>query len=155
MKTKLTNLLMIVALSSTTALFAGFKATDAMLAKDIKADGQMEPKKLKVMIDKEEPVIILDVREKEQRAEGTIYADEAYAITRGNLEFDIGNKVKDKNVLIVTFCRSGHRGVLAAHRLRELGYKNAISLKGGLKGWARLGYPVETGMGVSKFVEVY
>jgi len=77
-------------------------------------------------------------------------------ITRGNLEFVIGNKVKDKNALIVTYCRSGGRGALAAQQLRHLGYKNATNLKGGLKAWAKSGYPVETGLGtviITKEVE--
>lgn len=155
MNTKLTNLILIAALSSTTALFAGFPVTDNILTQDIKTDGQMEAKMLKSMMDKGQKVIILDVREKEQRSEGYIDADETYAITRGNLEFKVGNKIKDKNALIVTFCRSGHRGVMAAHRLRQMGYKNAISLKHGLKGWTSLGYPLETGMGVAKYIDVY
>lgn len=28
-----------------------------------------------------------------------------------------------------------------------MGYKNATNLKGGLKGWAKAGYPIETGLG--------
>lgn len=63
------------------------------------------------------------------------------------MEFAIGNKVKDKNIVIVTYCRSGGRGALAAQQLRRLGYKNATNLKGGLKAWAKAGYPVETGLG--------
>jgi len=155
MNTNFTKLILIAALSSTTVLFAGFPVTDKILAKDIKEDGQIEAKTLKSMMDKGQKVIILDVREKEQRSEGYIDAEETYAITRGNLEFVVGNKIKDKNALIVTFCRSGHRGVMAAHRLRQMGYKNAISLKHGLKGWTSLGYPLETGMGVAKYIDVY
>ncbi len=155
MNIKFTKLILIAMLSSTTALLAGFPVTDKILAQDIKEDGQMEAKTLKSMMDKGQKVIILDVREKEQRSEGYIDADETYAITRGNLEFMVGNKIKDKNALIVTFCRSGHRGVMAAHRLRQMGYKNAISLKHGLKGWTSLGYPLETGMGVAKYIDVY
>ena len=155
MNTKLTQLTLVALLSATTTLFAGFPVTDKILAENIKEDGQMDAKTLKAMIDKEQPVIILDVREKEQRSEGYIDAEETYAITRGNLEFMVGNKIKDKNAVIVTFCRSGHRGVMAAHRLRQMGYKNAISLRHGLKGWTSLGYPLETGMGVAKYIDVY
>lgn len=147
MKLKLTNLLMMVMLFSTSVLMAGFANTDKLLAQAKKEAGEIEPSALKMMLDKEEDVIILDIRESEQRAEGEIYADEYYAITRGNLEFEIGNKVKDKNALIVTYCRGGSRGALAAQTLRHLGYKNATNLKGGLKGWAKAGYPVETGLG--------
>ena len=132
-----------------TSAFAGFPETNILLEKAKKEAGEMEPQKLKQMIDKEEAVVVLDIRESEQRAEGQIYADETYEITRGNLEFEILNKVKDKNTIIVTYCRGGSRGALAAQTLRHLGYKNATNLKGGLKGWAKLGYPIETGLGVT------
>jgi len=147
MKKRLINAVIIVALGLTTSLMAGFANTDKLLAQAKKEAGEMEPTVLKTMLDKEEAVIILDIRESEQRAEGEIYADESYAITRGNLEFEIGNRVKDKNAIIVTYCRGGSRGALAAQTLRHLGYKNATNLKGGLKGWAKAGYPVETGLG--------
>lgn len=147
MKKQLLLAAILLALTSIINLMAGFANTDKLLAEAKKEAGEMEPSKLKVIIDKEEPVIVLDVRESEQRSEGEIYADESYAITRGNLEFVIGNKVKDKNALIVTYCRSGGRGALAAQQLRHLGYKNATNLKGGLKAWAKSGYPVETGLG--------
>ena len=149
MKTTLINLVLVTILSSST-LFAGHKETDKLLEIAKKIAGEMEPVKLKKMINKEENVIILDVREAEQRAEGQIYADDMYAITRGNLEFKVLNKIKDKDAVIVTYCRGGSRGALAAQTLRKLGYKNATNLKGGLKGWAKAGYPIETGLGVTK-----
>lgn len=136
-------------LLTSTSVFAGFPETNILLEKAKKEAGEMEPQKLRQMIDKEEAVVVLDIRESEQRAEGQIYADETYEITRGNLEFEILNKVKDKNTIIVTYCRGGSRGVLAAQTLRHLGYKNATNLKGGLKGWAKLGYPIETGLGIT------
>ncbi len=147
MKTKLTKILLIASLSATSTLMAGFANTDKLLVEAKKEAGEMKPSTLKKMLDKEEAVVVLDIRESEQRSEGEIYADESYAITRGNLEFVIGNKVKDKNMVIVTYCRGGSRGALAAQTLRHLGYKNATNLKGGLKGWAKAGYPVETGLG--------
>ena len=147
MKKRLINVFMILALASTTSLIAGFANTDKLLAQAKKEAGEMESTTLKKMLDKEEAVVVLDIRESEQRAEGEIYADESYAITRGNLEFEIGNKIKDKNTIIVTYCRGGSRGALAAQTLRHLGYKNATNLKDGLKGWAKAGYPIETGLG--------
>jgi len=156
MKKRFTNIVLIVALSSTTALFAGsgFANTDKLIEVAKKEAGEMEPKALKALVDKEEEVIILDVRESEQRAEGRIYVgelyvDDTYAITRGNLEFLVGNKIQDKDALIVTYCRSGGRGALAAQTLRNLGYKNVRNLKGGLKGWAKAGYPIKTGVGLT------
>lgn len=161
MKKRFINMVMIAALSSTTALFAGsgFENTDKLIAEAQKKAGEIEPSALKAMTDKEEDVIILDVRESEQRAEGNIYVgemyvDDTYAITRGNLEFEVGNKIKDKDAIIVTYCRSGGRGAFAAQTLRNLGYKNATNLKGGLKGWAKAGYPIETGLGLTILNEV-
>ena len=55
--------------------------------------------------------------------------------------------IQDKEVIIVTYCRKGGRGALAAEVLRKMGYKNATTLKGGLKGWAKAGYPIKTGLG--------
>ncbi len=130
-------------------LTAGHPETDKLIEKAQKDAGEITAKALKSMLDKEEDVIILDVRESEQRAEGEIYADNYIAITRGNLEFQVLNKIKNKDARIITYCRGGSRGALAAQTLRKLGYKNATNLKGGLKGWAKAGYPIETGLGVT------
>ena len=116
--------------------------------------GEMTPKKLKTLLDDGEEIIVLDVRERQQRAEGSIPFDDFskdnfLAITRGNLEWEIAKKVKDKNAIIVTYCRRGGRGALASQILRKMGYKNATTLKGGLKGWAKAGYPIKTGLGIT------
>ena len=136
-----------------TSVYAGHPETDKLLAEAKKEAGEMLPQTLKKMMDDEKDVIILDIRESEQRSEGEIYADETYAITRGNLEFKILNKIKNKNAIIVTYCRGGSRGALAAQTLKKMGYKNATNLKGGLKGWAKAGYPIETGLGVTVLKE--
>lgn len=156
MKKRFINIVLIATLSSTTALFSGsgFENTDKLIAEAQKNAGEIMPSTLKSMIDKEEDVIILDVRESEQRAEGNIYVgemyvDDTYAITRGNLEFEVGNKIQDKDDFIVTYCRNGGRGAFAAQTLRNLGYKNATNLKGGLKGWANAGYAIQTGLGLT------
>lgn len=146
---KLVKITLLVALGLT-PLFAGHEETDKLLTEAKKEAGEITPKQLKEKIDKDEAVTILDVREREQRAEGQIYYYDSYAITRGNLEFEVLNKIKNKDALIVTYCRGGSRGALAAQTLRRLGYKNATNLQGGLKGWAQAGYPVETGLGVTK-----
>ena len=105
------------------------------------------------MLTNAEDIILLDVREADQRSEGEIYADESYAMTRGNLEFRIMNMIKDTNAIIVAYCRSGGRSVFAAQTLKKLGYSNAYSLKGGLKEWALSGFPYENGLGVVVKVE--
>lgn len=146
-KMKILHIIIIALLSSSTTLFAKFANTDKLISEAKKEAGEIKSTKLKEMIDFEDDVIVLDIRESEQRSEGKIYAVETYSITRGNLEFEIGNKVKNFDAIIVTYCRSGGRGALAAQQLRKLGYKNATNLEGGLKAWVKLGYPVKTGLG--------
>jgi len=114
--------------------------------------GVMTPKQLKHLLDEGEDVIVLDVRESEQRAEGSIPYDEFnkenfISITRGNLEWKVAKEIKDPDELIVTYCRRGGRGALAAEVLKKMGYKNVTTLKGGLKGWVKAGYSVKTGLG--------
>ena len=154
MKNRLLKLLPLLLLVTTTALFAAHAETEKLLVEAKKEAGEMQPERLKKMLDNEQDVIILDViildvRESEQRSEGEIYAEDTYAIIRGNLEFEVLNKIKNKDAVIVTYCRGGSRGALAAQTLRKLGYKNATNLKGGLKGWAKAGFPIETGLGVT------
>lgn len=146
---KFKEILLIASLLAGSSLIAGQAESEKLITEAKNQAGEMAPKQLKEMIDTEKKVIVLDVREENQRAEGEIYASSTMAITRGNLEFEVLNKIKDKNVVIVTYCRGGSRGALAAQTLKKLGYINATNLKGGLKGWAQEGYPIETGMGVT------
>lgn len=131
------------------SLMAGHPESEKLIDTARQEAGEIAPKQLKEMLDSEKKVIVMDVREENQRAEGEIYASNMMAMTRGNLEFEVLNKIKDKNAVIVTYCRGGSRGALAAQTLRKLGYVNATTLKGGLKGWAEEGYPIETGLGVT------
>jgi rhodanese-related sulfurtransferase len=146
------KMLLIVALLSTNVLMADILNKMVLIKEARKNVGEMQAKQLKNLLDEGEDLIVLDVREREQRAEGSIPFDEFnkenfVAITRGNLEWKVAKKIKDPDVLIVTYCRSGGRGALAAEVLREMGYKHATTLKGGLKGWVKAGYPVKTGLG--------
>lgn len=157
MKSKLIKAVLMTALS--TSLYA---AQDEAFFKVLKeataAVGEIESAKIVKMAENDEEIIVIDVRETEQYSEGQPYINEItplkiVPITRGNLEWEISDHVKDRNAFIVTYCRTGGRGAMAAQRLRELGYKNATNLKGGLKGWAKSGYPVKTGFGITKITE--
>lgn len=152
MRSKIINLILIVSILSATSLMAMYKETETLLSEAKKEVLEMTAKTLKKMIDNEEEVIVLDIRELEQRAEGKIYADESYAITRCNLEFETMKIIENKEALIVTYCRGGIRSAFAAQTLRKLGYKNATSLKGGLKAWVKAGYVIETGLGTTRLV---
>lgn len=126
----------------------GYEAADNMLSLAKEDIVEMAPAVLYKMLENDESVILLDVREAAQRSEGEIYSDESYVMTRGNLEFRIMNMIKDKDAIIVAYCRSAGRSVFAAQTMKRLGYKNTYSLRGGLKEWALSGFPFENGLGV-------
>jgi len=48
----------------------------------------------------------------------------------------------DKNASYLVYCRTGRRSGLAVSKLRELGFKNIIELKGGITAWIKDGEPV-------------
>lgn len=146
------NILLAIALLCTTSLMAGSMGKMDLIKQAQKEVGEISPKKLKSLLDEDEDVIVLDIRESEQRAEGGIPSNEMnkeqfISITRGNLEWEVNKLIQDKEVIIVTYCRNGGRGALAAQVLKKMGYENATTLKGGLKGWAEAGYSVKTGLG--------
>lgn len=149
MKNLFAYIIFIIFSSSITLLHAKNEKLDRMLEQAKKEVSSMNAKKLKDLIDREKNVIVLDIRENNQKKDGYIYADETYEITRGDLEFVIEEKIPNKQSVIVTYCRGGSRSIFAAQALKKLGYKNANYLEGGMKAWANEGYPIETGLGIT------
>ena len=125
----------------------GYKELDDLMAKAREEVKEMSPAVLKNMLDNDEDLVLIDVREAIQRAEGEIYASDSYAIPRTNLEFEILNSVKDKNAVVILYSRQGARSLFAAQSIQKLGYKNVYNLSAGLKGWVRAEYPYDNGLG--------
>ena len=148
------NIIFILILLSARALLAQSESvTDKLILQAKKEVGEITPKALHQMIDDDDDLVLLDVREGKQKYSGGIYADEHLSISRGNLEFEAPRKLKDKNIFIVTYCLAGSRSALAAQTLKKLGYKNVRSLEGGLKAWAKARNPIETSLGVLKLIQ--
>ena len=82
-----------------------------------------------------EDFVLIDVREKDDSTQGMIPG--AVAIPRGVLELKIDQVTTDKDKKIVLYCGGGSRSVLAAWMLKKMGFKNAISLAGGYRGWTQ------------------
>jgi molybdopterin/thiamine biosynthesis adenylyltransferase/rhodanese-related sulfurtransferase len=87
-----------------------------------------------------EPLTLVDVRDPDEYREGHI--EPATNISRGFLEFRIPSAVADPASLIVLYCQTGLRSVLAAKALQDLGYRNVVNLQGGFQKWAQSGLPV-------------
>ena len=96
---------------------------------------------VKAMIDKKDKVIYLDVRDAGEFAAGHLPG--AMNISRGTLEFNVFNKIKDQNAKIIVYCKTAGRSTLATKTMNDLGYKNAILMDAQFEDWVKAGYPVE------------
>ncbi|PPA70940.1 rhodanese-like domain-containing protein [Jeotgalibacillus proteolyticus] len=79
---------------------------------------------------KKNPILILDVREAEEVAQGKIPG--AIHIPLGLLEYRLNELHKDKEYTVV--CRSGGRSGRAVQLLESRGY-NAVNMNGGMMAW--------------------
>jgi len=82
----------------------------------------------------------LDVREDGEFAQE--HAQGARHLGKGIIERDIETVIPDKDEAILLYCGGGYRSVLAADALQQMGYKNVVSMDGGIKEWRDTGYPM-------------
>jgi rhodanese-related sulfurtransferase len=94
---------------------------------------EIEPADLKRMRQSGEDFILLDVREPEEVARGTISG--AIPIPRGLVDVNIDRVTTDKDKKLVLYCGGGSRSALAAWMLKKMGFRNVISLAGGYRDW--------------------
>jgi rhodanese-related sulfurtransferase len=100
-------------------------------------------------IAKGESLTIVDVREDDEWRAGHI--PNALHVGKGVIERDIETKLPNKNAEIILYCGGGFRSVLAAESIQKMGYTNAVSMDGGMRGWrdAKLPETKEPGPGQS------
>src|SRR5438552_14633806 len=101
---------------------------------------EVSPEELKARLDKGEHPVVLDVREKEEVRQG--YVPGALSLPRGFLEMRVEETVPDKTTPIVAYCAGGARSLLSGRILKELGYTNVASMRGGFTAWKNQGLPV-------------
>ncbi|MDE3019740.1 MAG: sulfurtransferase, partial [Nitrospirota bacterium] len=116
----------------------GFLAIVERARRQIKACTVAEAK---ARLDRDEALHFLDVREDHEfakdRAKGAIH------LGRGILERDIERLIPDKQAAIILYCGGGYRSALAAESLQQMGYRNVVSLDGGISAWREAGFPME------------
>jgi rhodanese-related sulfurtransferase len=98
---------------------------------------------VKARRDRGESFHFIDVRE-----DGEFAVDRAAGarhIGRGVLERDIETLIPDPDAPIVLYCGGGFRSALAADNLQKMGYRNVVSMDGGMRAWREAGYPIEKG----------
>jgi rhodanese-related sulfurtransferase len=121
-------------------------AWQATVVKDWVAKAKAEIKKVsaadvKAAIDKKEKAVLLDVRDPNEYSAGHLPG--AINVSRGTLEFNVWDKVSDKNAKIYVYCKTAGRSALATKTLNDLGYKNAVLMDAQFEDWIKAGYPVE------------
>ncbi|CAN5568962.1 hypothetical protein BH10CHL1_BH10CHL1_44480 [soil metagenome] len=94
---------------------------------------------LKKRLDAGEDLTLVDVRERDEFVQG--HLPDAVFIPRGFLELQIEQHQPDRDQPVVVYCAGGTRSALAARNLKEMGYKDVISVVGGFNGWKNAGLP--------------
>jgi glyoxylase-like metal-dependent hydrolase (beta-lactamase superfamily II)/rhodanese-related sulfurtransferase len=101
----------------------------------IRASIDVEP--LRKMLERGEPVIVLDIRPEDQSTKwwipGRVHFDAYGALKAKNPDAIKGAELPEGQP-VVTVCAAGNTSVLAAEQLRDRGLK-AYTLEGGMKAW--------------------
>ena len=124
------------------------KTLDQLVADAQAQIGHTAAETLKTAIDNNEPVIILDVRDKEQY--DAEHLPGAISLPRAAIELEIDELVPDQDTHIIAHCGGNTRGSLSAHTLQIMGYENASVLTGGFRGWKAASLPTEKGAETDK-----
>jgi rhodanese-related sulfurtransferase len=95
---------------------------------------EIDVSELKRMQSSGEKFALIDVREPDEVAKGTIPG--AVPIPRGVLELKVDQVTADKDAKIVLYCGGGNRSALAAWMLKKMGFRHPISLIGGWRAWS-------------------
>jgi len=93
---------------------------------------------LRGMLERGEPVTVLDVRDDDERAEwrvpGSIHVN-AYEALKDNDPEALAGVELPEDEPVVTVCGAGKTSAIAAEQLRDRGLQ-AVSLEGGMKAWS-------------------
>lgn len=96
---------------------------------------------VKRRMDAGEKFTLVDVREDREWAADHLPG--AIHLGKGVIERDIEKTIPDTSTEIILYCGGGFRSALAADNLQKMGYKNVISMDGGIRGWREKGYKLE------------
>jgi len=90
-----------------------------------------------------EKFMLVDVREESEYAKDHLPG--AIHLGKGIIERDIEERVPDPSTPMVLYCGGGFRSALAADNLQEMGFRNVLSMDGGIREWREKGLPLTPG----------
>jgi len=95
---------------------------------------------VKARMDRGPKFVLIDVREESEFAKDHLPG--AIHMGKGVIERDIEGRVPDPGTPLVLYCGGGFRSALAADNLQKMGYRNVLSMDGGIRGWREKGFPL-------------
>jgi len=113
---------------------------DWFIIKAKKEGSEISVKETHQLLQKREPVVLLDIRENEEIALG--YIQGALFLPQGRLKQEVETLLPDKDVPTVVYCAGGIRSLAAAKLMKEKGYTHVYSMTKGINGWKDAGYEV-------------
>ena len=94
---------------------------------------QITASEAKKMMDEQEEIFILDVREQSEYNEG--HVPEAVLLPVGTISEETAAAViENKDTVVLVYCRSGNRSKTEAQALADLGYTQVYEF-GGIRDW--------------------
>ena len=99
---------------------------------------------VKTKLDRGEKFVLVDVREESEWAKDHLPG--AIHLGKGVIERDVEQRVPDLNAPLVLYCGGGYRSALAADNLQQMGYKNVLSMDGGIREWREKGFLLSKGL---------
>ena len=114
---------------------------ERVIADCLKTTGEILPWDLAELIEQENDLLLLDVREPYEF--DALHIKSSINVPRGILETaceygyeeTVPALVKARARDIIVICRSGNRSLLAANTMKLMGYQSVKSLKLGVRGW--------------------
>ena len=120
---------------------SGGKTVAQMLEEAAATVPFMSLTELKARLDaRPDELILLDVRERDAYEAGHI--PQARLLPRGQLELRVNQELPDPTRRILVYCEFGRISTLAAATLRQMGFRGAVALDGGMKAWREANFPV-------------
>jgi rhodanese-related sulfurtransferase len=84
--------------------------------------------------------LLVDVREESEFAKDHLPG--AIHLGKGIIERDIEARVPGLNTPMVLYCGGGFRSAMAADNLQKMGYRNVLSMDGGIRVWREKNLPL-------------
>ena len=101
---------------------------------------ELSPEEVEALLEKNgNGLTVVDVREGDEYREG--HLPDAVHLPRGFLELQADSKLAGKrDAPIIAYCAGGVRSLFAANTLRQMGFQNVSSMKGGFSRWKQNGH---------------